>query len=206
LTPTPGAQNEEAGSNGGPTEPVDEIPEGLVINEFMADNAVTLAGPDGTSPDWIELYNGGNESVSLGGMYLTDNLGNPTKWRFPDGTTIEAGGFLLVWADNASDSDGLHCGFGLRANGESIALFASDGITLIDSITYTKQIQDVSYGRVPDGSENWEHLLWATPGWGNEERQYDAGSSLWAILLLLGLVGIVCVVFVVGIKLNARRE
>jgi spore coat protein CotH len=206
LTPTPGSQNEEGESNGGPTEPVDEVPEGLVINEFMADNAATIAGPDGNSPDWIELYNGGNESVNLGGMYLTDDLNDPMKWRLPDDTIIEAEGFLLIWADNASDSDGLHCGFGLRANGEDIALFASDGTTLIDSITYTKQLQDVSYGRLPDGSENWEHMLSATPGWGNNKRQYDAASSLWAVLLLVGLVGVVCAVFVVGIKLNARRE
>jgi spore coat protein CotH len=206
LLPTPGLQNEEGESNGGPTEPVDEVPEGLVINEFMADNAATIAGPDGNSPDWIELYNGGNESVNLGGMYLTDDLNDPMAWQFPNDTIIEAEGFLLIWADNASVSDGLHCGFGLRANGESIALFASDGTTLIDSITYTKQLQDVSYGRLPDGSENWEHLLSATPGWGNNKRQYDAGSSLWTVLLLVGLVGAVCAVFVVGIKLNARRK
>jgi len=206
LTPTPGSQNVEGESNGGPTAPVDEVPDGLVINEFMADNAITIAGPDGNSPDWIELYNGGNESVNLSGMYLTDNLGNPTKWQFSDGTIIESGGFLLIWADNASDSDGLHCGFGLRANGEEIALFASDGTTLIDSITYTKQLQDVSYGRLPDGSENWEHLLSATPGWGNNKRQFDAESSLWSVLLLVGLVGVVCVLFVVGIKLNARHR
>jgi len=206
LTSTLGSQNEEGELNGGPTAPVDEVPDGLVINEFMADNAATIAGPEGNSPDWIELYNGGNESVNLSGMYLTDNLGNPTKWQFPDDTIIESGGFLLIWADNASDSDGLHCGFGLRANGEEIALFASDGTTLIDSITYTKQLQDVSYGRLPDGTENWKHLLSATPGWGNNKKQFDAESSLWSVLLLVGLVGVVCVLFVVGIKLNARRR
>jgi len=206
LTPTLGSQNEEGESNDGPTAPVDEVPDGLVINEFMADNGATIAGPEGNNPDWIEFYNGGSASVDLSGMYLTDNLGNPTKWRFPDGTIIESGGFLLIWADNASDSDGIHCGFGLRANGEAIALFASDGTTLIDSITYTKQLQDVSYGRLPDGTENWKHLLSATPGWGNNKRQFDAGSSFWSVLLLVGLVGVVCVLFVVGIKLNARRR
>jgi len=206
LTPTPGSQNIEGDANNGPSTHVVSVPEGLVINEFMADNGATIAGPDGTNPDWVELYNGGNESVNLGGMYLTDNLNNPMKWKFPDDTVIEAGGFLLIWADNASDSDGLHCSFGLRANGEAIALFASDGTTLIDSITYTKQIQDVSYGRLPDGSDNWKYLLSATPGWGNNKRQSDAESSLWSVLLLLGVVGAVCVLFVVGVKLSARRR
>jgi len=207
LTPTPGSQNVEGESNGGPTAPVGEVPEGLVINEFMADNAITIAGLNGTSPDWIELYNGGNESVNLSGMYLTDNLANPTKWQFPDGTIIESGGFLLIWADSASDSDGLHCGFGLRANGEEIALFASDGTTLIDSITYTKQLQDVSYGRIPDGADNWEHLLSATPGWGNNKRQpYDSGSSFSLILILVGVIGLVIVLFVAVTKYSEERR
>ena len=207
LTPTPGSQNEEGEQNGGPTEPVDEVPDGLVINEFMADNAITIAGPDGDNPDWVELYNGGNESVILDGMYLTDDLNDPMKWQFPDDTIIEQGGFLVIWADNASDSDGLHCGFGLRANGEDIALFASDGITLIDSITYTKQLQDVSYGRMPDGSENWEHMLSATPGWENNGKQpYDAESSLSLIMILVGVVGVVAVLFVAITKYSEKRE
>ena len=206
LKPTPGSQNEEGEPNNGPSAPVDTVPECLVINEFMADNGATLAGPDGSNPDWIELYNGGNESVDLGGMYLTDNINNPMKWKFPDNTVIEAGGFLLIWADNASDLDGLHCGFGLRANGETIDLLASDGTTLIDSVTYEKQIQDVSYGRLPDGSENWVHMLSATPGWGNNKRQPAAEVSVWSVLLLLGVLGAVCVLFVFIVKWNNRRR
>jgi len=207
LTPTLGSQNEEGEQNSGPTSPVDEIPEGLVINEFMADNSATIAGPNGNSPDWIELYNGGNESVNLSGMYLTDNLRNPTKWQFTDDIIIESGGFLLIWADNASDSDGIHCSFGLRANGEEIALFASDGTTLIDSITYTKQLQDVSYGRLPDGADNWEHMLSATPSWGNNKKPpYDAESSFWSILILVGVVGVIAVLFVAITKYSEKNR
>jgi hypothetical protein len=207
LTPTLGSQNEEGEQNSGPTSPGDEIPDGLVINEFMADNSATIAGPNGNSPDWIELYNGGNESVNLSGMYLTDNLGNPTKWQFTDDTIIESGSFLLIWADNASDSDGIHCSFGLRANGEEIALFASDGTTLIDSIIYTKQLQDISYGRVPDGADNWEHMLSATPGWGNNKKPpYDAESSFRSILILVGVVGVITILFVAITKYSEKNR
>jgi hypothetical protein len=207
LTLTLGSQNEEGEQNSGPTSLVDEIPEGLVINEFMADNSATIAGPNGNSPDWIELYNGGNESVNLSGMYLTDNLGNPTKWQFTDDTIIESGSFLLIWADNASDSDGIHCSFGLRANGEEIALFASDGTTLIDSIIYTKQLQDISYGRVPDGADNWEHMLSATPGWGNNKKPpYDAESSFRSILILVGVVGVITILFVAITKYSEKNR
>ncbi|MHC3130231.1 MAG: CotH kinase family protein, partial [Candidatus Bathyarchaeota archaeon] len=83
-----------------PNQPVG-IPDGLVINEFMANNDDAVAGPDGDYPDWIELYNGGTEAVDLSGMYLSDDITNP-KWQFPSGTVIEAGGFLVVWGDNSS--------------------------------------------------------------------------------------------------------
>jgi hypothetical protein len=190
----------------GEPDPVAYIPDGLVINEFMANNDGTVPGPEDTYPDWIELYNGGNTSVNLSGMYLTDNLNNPDKWQFPIGTTIEAGGFLVVWADNSSTSEGLHANFGLNADGEEIGLFASDGTTLIDSITFSAQPGDVSYGRMPDGSENWEHTLSPTPDWENNTRQPADESSLLTILLLIGLVAVLSIVLVAVSKLNSRRK
>ncbi len=56
---------------------------GLVINEFMADNERTLEDPHdpGQYPDWIELYNGSDQPVTLNGMYLTDDPNDPTKWQ-----------------------------------------------------------------------------------------------------------------------------
>ena len=74
-TATPNQPN--FGSIGGPTY-------GLFINEFMADNDSTIQDPDGGGyPDWIELYNAGPNSIDLGGMYLTDDMNDPTKWMIP---------------------------------------------------------------------------------------------------------------------------
>jgi hypothetical protein len=39
----------------------------LVINEFMADNGITIASPNGNSPDWIELFNTGSKTIDLTG-------------------------------------------------------------------------------------------------------------------------------------------
>ena len=178
----------------------------LFINEILAVNQITIGGPDGAYPDWIELFNAGNETVDLGGMYLTDDLADPTSWRFPDGTLIDPAGYLLVWADNSSDLNSLHASFRLTANGEEVGLFASDGVTLIDSVTFAKQLGDVSYGRSPDGSPNWTPLLRATPGWGNNETQINAETSVWAILLVVGIIlALVLVVFIAG-KISERRK
>ena len=56
---------------------------GLVINEFMADNKSTIEDPaeTGEYPDWIELYNGTSETIILSGMFMTDDLNDPAKWQ-----------------------------------------------------------------------------------------------------------------------------
>jgi len=76
--PSPGAPN-SAGSDGN----------SLVINEFMADNNTVLEDPDeaGEWPDWIELFNGSAEPVTLSGLFLTDDLQRPTRWQIPVAVT-----------------------------------------------------------------------------------------------------------------------
>ncbi|MDT8304022.1 MAG: chitobiase/beta-hexosaminidase C-terminal domain-containing protein, partial [Sedimentisphaerales bacterium] len=98
--------------------------------------------------------------IDIGGLYLTDNFSNPTKWRIPDGnpavTTISAGGYLLIWADNDVSDAGIHANFRLDAGGEQIALFDADGSTLIDSVVFDEHSGDISSGRYPDASDNWQ--------------------------------------------------
>jgi len=140
----------------------------LYINEVMADNDITIEGPGNDYPDWIEIYNASDEEIDLSGMYLTEDLLRPIMWIFPQGTTIEPEGYLVIWADGRMDDDGLHVPFRLNANGDSVALFDKDGVTLIDSITFHKQIRDTSFGRTPDGGDEWSYMSTPTPGSTNE--------------------------------------
>lgn len=141
----------------------------LYINELMADNDSILEDPDeaGGYPDWIELYNPGAETIDLGGLYLTDDLTDPTQFQIPVSVTIAGGGFLLFYADGDTDQGDLHTNFKLSADGESVALFGADGITQIDGVTFTAQTTDVAYGRQTDGSGSWAILCAATPGSSN---------------------------------------
>ncbi len=129
----------------------------LKINEFLAANDSINQDPQGDYDDWIEIYNSGQNTISLDGLYLSDDLSDPTQWAFPSGLSLNAGGYLLVWADkDTSDNpSGIHSAFKLSSGGEEIGLFASDGVTLLDSIAFDAQIDDISYGRFPDGSNNW---------------------------------------------------
>jgi hypothetical protein len=139
----------------------------LVINEFMASNNTMIQDPQGQYDDWIEIYNYGSDAIDTGGMYLTDNLSAPAKWQIPERnpavTTIPAGGYLLIWADNNTNDAGLHANFKLDAAGETIALFDSDGVTLIDSVTFGEQAGDISYGRYPDAGDYWQAFGNPTP-------------------------------------------
>ncbi len=143
----------------------------MVINEFLASNDTNLSDPQDEYDDWIEIHNTGPAAVDVGGMYLTDDLDDPTQWRFPldrpEVTLIAPGGYLLVWADGDTADPGLHASFSLSAGGEEIGLFDRDGATLIDSVSFGPQIVDVSYGRYPDGADEWKFMGWPTPGDGN---------------------------------------
>jgi hypothetical protein len=146
----------------------------LYINEFMADNDTILEDPDepGDYPDWFEIYNPGSEAVDLSGLYLTDDLSDPTPFQIPDGLSIPASGYLLFYADDDTEQGDQHTSFKLSAGGEDLALFGSDGATVIDSYTFGQQTTDVAEGRCPDGGETWAFVTNATPGASN-----SCGSS-----------------------------
>jgi len=139
----------------------------LFINEFMADNETTIEDPDepGEYPDWVELYNPAPIGVDLGGMYLTDDLGDPTKWQIPSGVSISAGGVLLFWADDDVEQGDTHTNFKLGKDGEEIGLFDTDanGNVALDTLTFGAQGEDVSMGRFPDGAECWRFFATSTP-------------------------------------------
>ena len=141
----------------------------VVINELMADNDNTSEDPQGDYDDWVELFNRTDSPVDLTGMYLSDKEDNPTKWQFPDGTEIAANGYLIVWCDEDHDdeeaTEGLHSNFKLSKSGEAVLLVDTDanGNTVLDSIVFDEQETDVSYGRIPNGTGDFQ-VVAATPG------------------------------------------
>jgi hypothetical protein len=122
------------------------------ISEFLADNDGGLQTKAGSAADWIELINDGSETADLSGWYLTDLATMPAKWRIPDGTTIPANGYLVIFADSSAVSvtnSELHANFSLSTSGEYLALVRPDGVTVADEFApkYPPQLTDISYGR-----------------------------------------------------------
>ncbi|MGB9602441.1 MAG: lamin tail domain-containing protein, partial [Limisphaerales bacterium] len=155
--PTPGASNS-------PLVP----PITVFINEWMADNTLTLADPvDNDYEDWFEIYNPSPRPINFAGYYLSDSLTQSNQFLIPNGYVIPPNGFLLVWADgepnqNSPTNPALHTSFKLASSGEAIGLFAPDG-TLVDGVVFGQQTPDVSQGRFPDGASQITAFTNPTP-------------------------------------------
>jgi hypothetical protein len=146
----------------------------VVINEFLASNSSINTDPDFlSSADWIELYNPLDETIDLSGYFLTDNLDDPGKWKFPDEVLLQPDGFLVIWADGKDTSlTGHHTNFKLSKDGEAIALYDISGL-IMDSVVYGAQAQDISFGRQPDGGQDWYSFDVPSPGMSNTIDVYQ---------------------------------
>ena len=128
----------------------------IVINELMASNVDVVADADGAYDDWIELLNTTANELSLGGLYLSDDATNLSKWALPN-QELPAGSYFIIWADSEDAQGSSHANFKLSSAGES--LFLSDAHqVLIDSVLFPEQIENVSYGRMPNGFGDFTFL------------------------------------------------
>ncbi len=146
-----------------------DLPE-LYVNEMLAFNCTGQTDEAGDYEDWVEIYNGGNSSVDLGGMYLTDDPGEPKKWQFPSPTVVPAGGFVVVWCDDEALEGSMHASFKLSMSGEGVGIYHDDAHrnVLIDYLSYPEMVGDVSFGRYPDGGDDVELFTALTPGSAND--------------------------------------
>lgn len=141
---------------------------GLVINEVMPSNDSTIADEMGEYDDWIELSNISDEVILLDGLYLTDKPAIPTRWSFPlENIMIEPGEYLLIWTDSDPEQGSLHTNFRLDADGEYIGITGSDGVTVVDSVSFANMSPDISLVRIPDGTGGWQLSSTPTPGSAN---------------------------------------
>ncbi|MEN6446024.1 MAG: CotH kinase family protein [Candidatus Cloacimonas sp.] len=136
----------------------------LYINELMPSNTATVMDENSEYEDWVEIYNPNNFEVDLAGYYFTDDHYPDTGTsltQIPTGfteTIIPASGYKIIWFDEDLDQGSLHINTKLSATADAVYLIAPDMLTLIDHIAWTEDLalaSDISYGRYPDGSENW---------------------------------------------------
>ena len=151
----------------------------ISINEVLAANTILNTDEYGEHDGWIELHNAESTTVSLAGMYLTDDFTSPTKWQIPAGTSIGPTGKLLVWCDSQTTQGPLHAAFKLSSDGEAAALFHDDahGNVLINGYGYPALPPNRSYGRYPDGAETLMQFYVVTPNAANDNTTAPAPGA-----------------------------
>ena len=154
-----------------------EVLGGLVINEIMATQTKTIR--DGLDyDDYVELYNGSEVAIDLAGLWLSDRPFQPQGWKFPDGSRIEAGAYLLVWTDDDggqcprppsrlddgqkcpdptdSSLDSYHTNFALDSSRDQIYIFDRDenGHGVVHGFEFALQLPDVALALIPNGDRS----------------------------------------------------
>jgi hypothetical protein len=180
TAPTPGAQNSVVGT-------IQDLPP-IYVNEVLPDNAsINTDGMSEFDP-WIEIYNASSATIDIGsgpgglGMYLSNDLGNPTMWAIPE-TNLCGGCWVLFWADGQEVQGADHTNFVLSPVNGSVGLFAANG-TLVDYTNYESVATDFSVGRFPDAGSDQRVFSIVTPQAANDVpparlilNEYNAVSS-----------------------------
>jgi len=133
----------------------------LFINEILADNETTVADELGDYDDYVELYNGAGQTVSLEGFGLSDDHRDPFRWTLPATASVAPGERLMLWLDGEPEQGELHAPFSLSAAGEELFLFDAGG-ALVDFMVFDAQQTDIAHARFSDAS-SWVGALPPTP-------------------------------------------
>ena len=128
--------------------PAVAAPSTVTINEIESSG--------GNPGDWVELVNTGTVAVDLSGYVLKDN-DDTHVFTIPAGSVLAPGAFVV---EDVETSYGL-------GGGDSVRLFAADGVTLLDSYTWATH-STVTYGRCPDGTGAFTTTVTATKGVAND--------------------------------------
>ena len=140
-----------------PTPTPTGIPSRIVVNEVLIRPRHDWEGTGGvTSADeFIELYNPGYLDVYLKGWWLDDSSGGGSAPFDLPGVTIPSKGYAVFFRTQTK--------IALNDTGDTVRLLAPDG-QLIDEIGYRSvRAANLSFGRLPDGSDHLAYGLWPTP-------------------------------------------
>lgn len=151
----------------------------VVLNEVMSSNSESYPDENGNFPDWIEIYNYGDQALSLKNFRLLDDT---STWLFP-AVDLEPETMLVVFASGKDTMNlstippSLHTNFRIRSSGEKIRLVAPDG-EVLDTLETNELPENVSMGRQPDGSGLWQYFNESTPGETNNTTAYTSIDDL----------------------------
>ena len=142
------------------------------INEVCASNNVFI-NDSFKKHDWIELYNTTPNAIDASGMTLSDDLDKPGKYALPQGTTIPAKGYLVIWCDK-EEGNQLHASFKLENKQENVVVLTAADHSWADTLIYKSHTEYQSVGLYPDGGSTSYVMNRPSIGRKNNRSTYDA--------------------------------
>lgn len=174
----------------------------IIVNEIMY-------APIGTEPEWVELFNTREDSISLKDWLVSDNIVTTRRVITTFDIRIPPAGFVLLTRDSSALMD-IHPGIPSRIiqipnlptlnnTGDAVVVYDNRNTTM-DSIAYLASWGGNSGGRSlerrdPLGSStlqyNWGTSLGSTPGRRNSltRKDFDLAVDSLNILPLLPVIG-----------------
>lgn len=173
--PTPGAPNSQTGANRADQFIRALNNTGVFFSEVLSSASGIKAFEDSSASDYVEIYNSSAQTWDLSGWGLSDNIGWPRKWTFPQGTSIFPGEYKVVLLDGYQGANAnaarLRASFKLqRAGGEMLTLSDATG-RVLDRLYLPEIPTDVSYGRTL-GANGFFYYDAPTPGAANGSGFY----------------------------------
>lgn len=141
----------------------------VTINELQAAHAFEPNAEVGKISDWVELYNAGPDAYQLLGTRLVIN---GVRHMIDAPIEIPADGYTVLWCDGKPGLGPDHIRTTLPRSGASVQLIASDGKTVMDSVSYTELSSTFSLGREYMGDGNFRVFDTPTPGTVNRYPGY----------------------------------
>jgi hypothetical protein len=141
-----------AGGSPGTADVYPDSPYKVVINEILPHSENPAV------PQFIELYNHSGQTNDISGCILTDD---PTTNKFviPPGTVMGPASFVSFTQPQF--------GFTLNGEGDTLYLISPNGTRILDAVQFGAQPDGISYGRWPDGANDFYNFTTNTPGTGN---------------------------------------
>lgn len=154
---------------------------------------------------WVEIFNSGDSAIDIAGCYFTNDPNNSSKYSISNpgsGLILNGHSYMVFYSSNSSISNAPRLNFSLNdtsilQNGKGyIALFDTNGTTLINGITYNIAAfsKGGSYGIDETGDTNttsWINFTTPTRGAKNlaeVSKEKESGNGMMIALIVLGAV------------------
>lgn len=154
--------------------------EDIRINEIMGINHSSIIDEFGKHQPWCELINTSYGTVNISGMYLSDDRNNLKKYHIPNSNKmILPPQSVVVFFLDSNDHFGIfHTNFRLKPKG-NLYLVATNGKTIVDSVSFSFIQADEVLARIPDGNGTWLKSNIFTPGQINQHEFRSKNNEIF---------------------------